>query len=336
MPPSDPSFAVIVPAFNAAKFLKDCLGSLEAAGFDLKDEVWVIDDGSKDETAQIARDHEVHLTRHERSKGAAAARVAGAQGRRVDILLFVDADVLVAPDTKKRIIRAFANPDTAAVFGAYDAFPTAPGLVSRYRNLLHRYVHLTSAGKAQTFWTGLGAVRRAAYEAVGGIDPTQRMMEDVEFGMRLAVSGHTIVLDPEITGTHQKHWSLSSLVKTDLFDRAIPWSRLLAQNTKRYGGLNLSPSRKGAAVASAGVGLGLISSPFWQGGMVVLLLSTLAFIVLSWPFFRWLAGLRGVAFAAGAVLPHLVHNWCALAGYSWVRLEQLRFGGNSSPSEKTN
>lgn len=79
------------------------------------------------------------------------------------------------------------------MFGAYDAWPKANGLVSQYRNLLHRYVHLTSAGKATTFWTGIGAVRKHAYDAVGGFDPKQHMMEGVEFDMRLARHGFAVL-----------------------------------------------------------------------------------------------------------------------------------------------
>ena len=75
-----------------------------------------------------------------------------------------------------------------------------------------------------------------------------------------------------------------------------------------------------STLASAGVGIGLVSLPFWQGGLIVLILSLLAFVGLSWPFLKWLAQLRGAGFAAASVLPHLLHNWCALAGYAWVRL----------------
>ena len=44
-------------------------------------------------------------------------------------------------------------------FGSYDDTPTDRGFVSRYKNLLHHYVHQTARREASTFWTGLGAVR---------------------------------------------------------------------------------------------------------------------------------------------------------------------------------
>ena len=62
-------------------------------------------------------------------------------------------------------------------------------LTARFRNLLHHHVHARSAGPASTFWAGIGAVRRDAFERAGGFD-TERYprpsIEDVELGLRLA------------------------------------------------------------------------------------------------------------------------------------------------------
>ena len=58
--------------------------------------------------------------------------------------------------------RFAADPTLSALFGAYDDLPAAPGIVSNFRNLLHHHVHHRNAGPAETFWTGLGAVRRRA------------------------------------------------------------------------------------------------------------------------------------------------------------------------------
>src|SRR4051794_21993591 len=72
--------------------------------------------------------------------GPAAARNQGAAQSDADVLVFVDADVEVHPDTLELIERQFvANPELAAVFGAYDEAPEDPGLPSQYRNLLHHH-----------------------------------------------------------------------------------------------------------------------------------------------------------------------------------------------------
>lgn len=329
---TEPTIAVIVPAHNAAWCIDRCLNGLRAAGFDLARDVTVVDDGSHDGTSALVHAHGARLIHHSTAKGAATARQAGAAGLTGDVLLFVDSDVVVAPDIKSRLLAAFAT-SADAVFGAYDDAPAGQGWVSQYRNLLHRYVHLTSAGPAQTFWTGLGAVRRTAFEAVGGIDPAQRMMEDVELGMRLHASGHSILLDPDITGTHLKEWTWRNMIKTDLWDRAIPWTQLLIAEPDRFASLNLSSDRKAAAVASVGVGFGAPIALLHWIGLAVFVASFAAFLALSWPFLRWLAGLRGGIFAAFSILPHIVHNWCAVAGFAIVKIPHaLRLAPLSAPA----
>src|SRR6185436_3746045 len=97
--------------------------------------------------------------------GAAAARNAGASEAQATILLFVDADVAVAPGTVARLLAWFeTQPDLDAVFGSYDDRPARAGLVSQFRNLLHHYVHQHGNPEAATFWAGFGAVRRDAFD----------------------------------------------------------------------------------------------------------------------------------------------------------------------------
>ena len=314
--------AAIVPAHDAAATLPLCLDGLAAAGF-APEEIVVVDDRSGDGTAGLAeafgaRTFRIHPGG---SGGAAAARNRGAREAGADILLFVDADVVARPGARGRVLRFFdAQPGHAAVFGAYCDAPPAPGLVSRARNLLHRHVHRAGAGEAETFWTGLGAVRRADFEAVGGFDPAQRMMEDVAFGMALRRAGRRIAIDPDLEGTHLKRWTLRSMVRTDLFDRAIPWSRLILS-----GGagdtLNVSAEgRRSVAAAGAGV-LALAALPF------VPLLGAAGFaaagavlVHANRAFLGDLRRTRGAAFAAGAAGMLWAHYLAGGLGYAWVRL----------------
>src|SRR3954451_2820529 len=186
-----PTLTAIVPATDAPATLGRCIEAIRAAD-------------EPPETLEVVEAHAV--------PGAAAARNAGARGAAGDVLVFVDSDVLVHAEVFTRIRRAFdADPGLTAVFGSYDDSPTAPGAVSGFRNLLHHWVHHESAVPPETFWAGIGAVRRDAFEAVGGFDEKRyrrASLEDVELGARLAAGGARIVLDPEIKGTHLKSWSL--------------------------------------------------------------------------------------------------------------------------------
>jgi GT2 family glycosyltransferase len=134
------------------------------------------------------------------------------------------------PDTLGRIKTYLENaPEVAALFGSYDADPSGPGLVSRYKNLLHHYIHQHGLTEASTFWAGCGAVRLNVFMAIGGFDESylSAAIEDIELGARLRRGGYRIRLCPDIQVTHLKHWTFVSLLSADIFHRAVPWSRLI-------------------------------------------------------------------------------------------------------------
>src|SRR5262249_34291240 len=159
-----------------------------------------------------------------------------------DVVMFVDSDVVVHADVCTRVRQAFAeNPRLVAIFGSYDDRVATSGTVAAFRNLLHHVVHQRSAGAAQSFWAGIGAVRRSAFEATGGFDEDRYprpSIEDVELGLRLARQG-PIVLDPDLQGTHLKEWSLGSMLSTDFRRRGVPWVALLVEERQLPRSLNL-------------------------------------------------------------------------------------------------
>ena len=188
-------------------------------------------------------------------QGPAAVSNLAARSAHGEILLFVDADVELHLDAIERIRARFcADPTLAALFGSYDDRPAAPGVVSRFRNLLHHHTHSSHPGPASTFWAGCGAVRRQSFLALSGFDAAydRPCIEDIEVGLRLSDAGRRIELDPSIQGTHHKRWTLRSMVATDIRQRAIPWSRLLLLNRSFYA---LLLRCGGPLEACAGVGL---------------------------------------------------------------------------------
>ncbi|MCS5697773.1 glycosyltransferase [Cyanobium sp. FGCU-52] len=188
--------------------------------------------------------------------GPGAARNLAARRARGEVLLFVDADVELHPGAVQRFRAHFQqDPSLSAVFGSYDDSPAAPGIVSRYRNLLHHHVHQCHPGPAVSFWAGCGAVRRERFLAEGGFDPRydRPSIEDIEFGRRLSAAGGRILLDPAVQGTHHKRWTLASMLMTDIGRRAIPWSRLLLarRDAALPPTLNLEPSARWSGGAAA-------------------------------------------------------------------------------------
>ena len=234
---------VVIPVYNGAAFLADCLHALFRSEF-TPIEVIVVDDSSRDGSGGMAaRAGAKVLSTENGPLGPAAARGLGVEHARGEIVVFIDADVLVHPETLGRFAEAFArNPTLSAAFGSYDNRPTARNFVSQWKNLSHHYFHQTGSRDAQTFWAGCGAVRRTVFRELGGFDLRYRgaTIEDIEFGYRLRAAGHSVQLDPEIQATHGKRWTAWSAWKTDVFYRGIPWVRLILRSGSLPNDLNTS------------------------------------------------------------------------------------------------
>jgi glycosyltransferase involved in cell wall biosynthesis len=268
-----PKVSVIVPFYNAAATLDRCLASLtERQSGDY--EVLCVDDRSTDESAEIAMRYPVRLVQMIRRSGAAAARNLAASMAVGEIFFFVDADVFVPPGLVAAVDDRFAADATLdAVFGAYTILPAADNFTSVYKNFVHHYTHLTSHREASTFWCGCGAIRRAAFALAGGFAEsyTAASVEDIELGYRLQKRGGHIRLDPSLRVVHAKHYTLGRLVRSDLLDRAIPWTKLMARENIFKLDLNL---KIGNVVS------GIVLALFLPLGLTALLVWPLAD---SWP-----------------------------------------------------
>lgn len=318
---ADPSsLCVVIPARNAAWCIDQCLSGLAVAGFG-PHEIVVVDDASTDATAEIARKFGATVISNPTRSGAATSRNRGANQLDGEILFFVDADVVVHSDVRSRLLAFFSeNPHIDAVFGAYDDSPSCPSPVSRYRNLLHHHVHSNGPSRPGSFWTGCGAVRRAGFDRLGGFDGSQRMMEDVEFGMRLTGDGSIVALDPALRGKHLKSWTVFGMARSDLFDRAIPWTRLMLFRRGLSAELNLGWGHRLSAALTAMIWLALMISPFAPFSLVVAAVGCILFIVINREVLLLVRRRAGDKAAIAAIALHMLHYTSALAGFAWVFL----------------
>ena len=333
------TLSVIVPAYQCAPMLSKCIDGLEAS--DLPRSSWellVVDDGSTDDTPSVARDEaDVMLRVDEGPKGPAFARNLGARAARGDVLVFIDADVVVGRSTLRGFAERFtADASIAAVFGAYDDSPAYPGIVSQYRNLLHRYVHTLDAGDAETFWAGCGAVRREAFLAAGGFDAVRYprpQIEDIELGYRLKARGERILLDPALVGTHLKRWTLFKMLRTDLRERAIPWMHLLLSRRDVVGDgpLNLAVMEKVltalAGIGTASLALALVTQSAALGWLAAA--CGVIIIVGNAKLFAWFARRRGWMFAVATMPLRLLFYVVSAVGGTWAIMTHA---GYSVPS----
>ena len=314
------TLSCVVPATNRPATLERALAAIRAA-VEPPEELIVIEEPSL--------------------AGPAEARNDGARRATGDVLVFVDSDVVVHDDVFRRWRAAFAaDPDLVAVFGSYDEEVATSGVVAGFRNLLHHHVHQKSGGDAQTFWAGLGAVRRDAFLAAGGFDADRYpvpSIEDIELGGRLAAAGSRILLDPALQGTHLKEWQLSDMIKTDFAQRGVPWVELLLERRNLPTALNLGWHERASAAAALVAAISLLRRK--PAGAVIALGSLVA---LNRDFYELLDRRQGSHRAAIGVGLHAIHHLTAAAAIpagvvAHLRRRRIssRTGGTSDRSPVT-
>lgn len=278
--------SVVMPVYNALSYIKKSLQPLLAMQQRSEIvEIIVVDDHSSDGSADYAAQAGIKVIHSEKRQGPAAARNIGVEQASGDIVWFVDSDVVVHDNAARLIHQTLVDSSIAAVFGAYDDKPPAANFLSQYKNLVHHYYHSNAKQEALTFWAGCGAMRKAVFIAAGGFDAERfpyPAIEDIELGYRVHAAGGRIRLLPELHGTHLKAWRLANLLHTEIFRRALPWSRLLLSRGDLQDDLNISNVERLCALLA---GLWLLSIIAALAGLLVwwlpVLLSALLLLVNS-------------------------------------------------------
>ncbi len=205
------------------------------------------------------------------------------------------------------------------LFGSYDAEPDVPTFVSQYKNLFYHYTHQASSSSVSTFWAGCGAVKRSAFLKLEGFDVAQfptASIEDIELGYRLSAMYGPIQVIKVLQVKHLKAWTLKGLVQSDVFDRAIPWSRLLITSPHLGEDLNVNPAQKLCVIL-----VFLLPCLTWLHfvlGIGVLF----AILVINRHWYRFAWQQRGAVFCGGAVVMHLLYFVYSGLAYAWVWLTQ--------------
>jgi glycosyltransferase involved in cell wall biosynthesis len=296
--------------YNGGDLFRRCLEAIYHAS-ETDWELIVVDDGSTDGSERLARQFGAKVVATPSRLGPAAARNLGARLARGDYLFFVDADCELHPDTLARIAQTFrTNPDLDALFGSYDDAPGAPNFIAQYKNLFHHYVHQHSGEVASTFWTGCGAIKRTRFLALGGFD-LQRYrrpaIEDIDLGYRLKLAGGQIRLVKEVQVKHLKAWTFWTLLRSDIFDRGIPWTRLILRDKTFMSDLNLQTHNRVSVVAVYALLLsGLVSLWYPQALGIA---AGLAFLLLwlNLHLYRFFYRKRGGRFTLGVIPMHWLY-----------------------------
>jgi glycosyltransferase involved in cell wall biosynthesis len=212
--PSYPKVSVIVCSYNGGKTLDRCLQSLKEV--DYPDyEVILVDDGSKDDTQEIAARHPWIVSVRQENKGLSFARNVGAYAAKGEIIAYTDSDCMADPDWLYFLVGTLISGDYAGVGG--------PNISPPAENWIQACVAAAPGGPSHVLLSDVVAEHipgcnmafyKWAFDKVGGFDPEYRKAgDDVDFCWRLQQEGQVIAFSPAAIVWHYRRFTLKAFQK---------------------------------------------------------------------------------------------------------------------------
>jgi glycosyltransferase involved in cell wall biosynthesis len=194
-----PLVSFVVPVHNDAVRLERCLSSIVRNAYPRElIEIIVVDNDSTDGSARAARQHSAIVLKSS-DRSVAALRNKGARAALGSIIAFVDSDHEIDRNWIETAVDVLSAADVAATGAPCLTQPGPNWVQQQYDGLRERPV-----ARQDVTWLGSGnlAVKRAAFDGVGGFDATLTACEDVDFCNRLVQAGGRIVADPNLRNIH--------------------------------------------------------------------------------------------------------------------------------------
>lgn len=201
------------PAYNVSEYLARTIEGLISQTHPF-DEILVIDDGSRDNSTEIAaRYPQVRLVKHPVNKGLAAARNTALSVARNDLIASVDADVIADPDWISRLLPHLGDPKVAGV-GGFLAEGVQKTLADRWRRARMSQEWGSKYIRNPPFLYGSNNLfRKSAIVEAGGYNESLRSCgEDPDLAPRLRARGWDLVYEPAARATHLRHDNLKSIM----------------------------------------------------------------------------------------------------------------------------
>jgi glycosyltransferase involved in cell wall biosynthesis len=209
-----PKASVVVCSYNGAKTLDRCLASLKDINYP-DYEVVLVDDGSTDNTQEIAQRHPWVRNIRQENKGLSYARNVGAREAKGDVIVYTDSDCMADPDWLYHLIGTLLSGDFAGVGG--------PNISPPAENWVQACVAAAPGGPSHVLLTDVVAehipgcnmaFHRWAFDLVGGFDPEYRKAgDDVDFCWRLQQAGGVIAFSPAAIVWHYRRFTLQAFRK---------------------------------------------------------------------------------------------------------------------------
>lgn len=306
----NPLVSVIVPVKNGTATLANCLKAVRRSYYK-NFEIIVVDDHSTDGSGDAARSYKCTVIEVANGKGANNARNIGAAQAKGDILMFVDADIVIERETMLEIVETLEENYLDAVVGIYTAKHRHESFVSQYKNLWVRYSYIKSPPAIDWLFGSISGIKRKSFEKLGGFNVellAKHGHDDIELGKRAAQAELNIVLNMDIEVEHLKRYTIVSFIKNE-FHRSMGFAALAMQfkettQSITKGFVNVYPEFVISTLFSFVVatifilGLSGLLNKWWAIGAAVF------YFILNIRFLNYLEQVRGL-FAMIVMIPFL-------------------------------
>jgi glycosyltransferase involved in cell wall biosynthesis len=209
------SASIVIPTFNGASRIGNCLDSLvkQTAGQNV--EILVVDDGSTDNTANVVRGYSSVRLVSQANAGPASARNRGALEAQGKILLFTDDDCVPMPDWLEAMLGPFRDPEVVGAKGVYRTHQKS--LAARFVQIEYEDKYRLMAGLASIDFidTYSAGFRRDRFLEMTGYDTSFPVAcaEDIELSYRMSARGWKMKFVPAAIVYHTHPDTLSRYLK---------------------------------------------------------------------------------------------------------------------------
>ncbi len=198
------------------------------------------------------------------NSGPAASRNAGAGNSTGEVLVFIDSDVLVFPESMRFVSEYFEENNNFHVLqGVY----TMEGEQSNLPTLAREYFKFHKMSKLRhNEISGINsfcfAIRKEVFDKAGGFNEKIKTAasEDTDFAMRLAGKGYKILLEKKMKVSHLKRYSFSGLLGSDFYKSKAKMKLILRRGNKGKAPVTISLNRLGDVMPEI---ISVFVSPFF-------------------------------------------------------------------------
>ena len=201
-----PLISVIIPAYNAEKYVAEAVNSVRNQKWQGESEIIVIDDGSADQTAAAAEALEVSVIRKAQG-GAASARNEGLRAAKGELILLLDADDVLTDGALDALYAVMTEKDADAVFAMAEDFISEELTPQQKAELKPR------AEAYGGVLPGCSLIRRKVFDTIGLFDSTMDSGETVAWLLKLRDAGVPTAQIPMVTLKRRLHLTNTGRVR---------------------------------------------------------------------------------------------------------------------------